>query len=112
MDSEGAEGGVDAMDVDPNVDMEVPAKKPKHKGKHDKPKPWDTDDIEHWKLEKFDPTCNEGGMLEETSFATLFPAYRGVLTGIGFYRPEKLNCSCDFDCSDFGMLRLAYKPKP
>ncbi|KAG0622986.1 hypothetical protein M758_3G139500 [Ceratodon purpureus] len=70
------EGGVDAMDVAAEVDVEVTEKKPKHKGKHDKPKPWDTDDIEHWKLEKFDPTCNEGGMLEESSFATLFPAYR------------------------------------
>jgi ribosomal RNA assembly protein len=72
---DGAEGGVD---VAPEVDMEV--KKPKYKGKHDKPKPWDTDDIEHWKQEKFDPSYNEGGMLEESSFATLFPAYRGTLT--------------------------------
>jgi ribosomal RNA assembly protein len=64
--------------VAPEVDMEV--KKPKYKGKHDKPKPWDTDDIEHWKQEKFDPSYNEGGMLEESSFATLFPAYRGTLT--------------------------------
>ncbi|KAG0583465.1 hypothetical protein KC19_3G138200 [Ceratodon purpureus] len=70
------EGGVDAVDVAAEVDVEVTEKKPKHKGKHDKPKPWDTDDIQHWKLEKFDPTCNEGGMLEESSFATLFPAYR------------------------------------
>lgn len=71
MEMDGAEGGVD---VAPEVDMEM--KKPKYKGKHDKPKPWDTDDIEHWKQEKFDPSYNEGGMLEESSFATLFPAYR------------------------------------
>lgn len=71
------EDGEDVMDVAPEVDVEeVKEKKPKHKGKHDKPKPWDTDDIQHWKLEKFDPSYNEGGMLEESSFATLFPAYR------------------------------------
>lgn len=47
------------------------------KGKHDKPKPWDDDpNIDHWKIEKFDPAWNEGGMLEVSSFSTLFPAYR------------------------------------
>ncbi|BBN00091.1 ribosomal RNA assembly protein [Marchantia polymorpha subsp. ruderalis] len=48
----------------------------KKKGKHDKPKPWDTPDVDHWKLEAFDPQWNEGGMLEESSFSTLFPQYR------------------------------------
>ncbi|ONK59335.1 uncharacterized protein A4U43_C08F5380 [Asparagus officinalis] len=49
----------------------------KHKGKHDKPKPWDDDpNIDHWKVEKFDPTWNEGGMLEVSTFSTLFPQYR------------------------------------
>lgn len=70
----------DTKEVAPELEIEVTGKKPKHKGKHDKPKPWDTDDIEHWKLEKFDPSFNEGGMLEESSFATLFPAYRGTFT--------------------------------
>ncbi|KAG8067637.1 hypothetical protein GUJ93_ZPchr0005g15866 [Zizania palustris] len=52
-------------------------KKPRHKGKHDKPKPWDDDpNIDRWKIEKFDPSWNEGGMLEVTSFSTLFPQYR------------------------------------
>ncbi|KAL2652688.1 hypothetical protein R1flu_020816 [Riccia fluitans] len=46
------------------------------KGKHDKDKPWDTPDIDHWKLDAFDPQWNEGGMLEESSFSTLFPQYR------------------------------------
>lgn len=50
--------------------------KPKHKGKHDKPKPWDDPSIDHWKLEKFDPSWNESGMLEVSSFSTLFPVYR------------------------------------
>ncbi|GAB4836683.1 ribosomal RNA assembly protein krr1 [Ancistrocladus abbreviatus] len=51
-------------------------KKTKHKGKHDKPKPWDDPSINHWKIEKFDPSWNEGGMLEASSFSTLFPQYR------------------------------------
>lgn len=51
----------------------------KHKGKHDKPKPWDDDpNIDRWKVEKFDPSWNEGGMLEVSSFSTLFPQYRGI----------------------------------
>ncbi|KAE9606242.1 hypothetical protein Lal_00024754 [Lupinus albus] len=50
---------------------------PKRKGKHDKPKPWDDDpNIDHWKVDKFDPSWNEGGMLEVSSFSTLFPQYR------------------------------------
>ncbi|KAI9186399.1 hypothetical protein LWI28_016841 [Acer negundo] len=49
----------------------------KHKGKHDKPKPWDDDtNIDLWNTEKFDPSWNEGGMLEVSSFSTLFPQYR------------------------------------
>ncbi|KAL6975082.1 Ribosomal RNA assembly protein mis3 [Sarracenia purpurea var. burkii] len=50
--------------------------KTKQKGKHDKPKPWDDPSIDHWKIEKFDPSWNEGGMLEVSSFSTLFPQYR------------------------------------
>jgi len=42
-----------------------------------KDKPWDTDDIDHWKLDKFTEADNKGGtFLEESSFATLFPKYR------------------------------------
>lgn len=49
----------------------------RRKGKHDKPKPWDEDpNIDRWKIEKFDPAWNEGGMLEVSSFSTLFPQYR------------------------------------
>ncbi|KAK9093199.1 hypothetical protein Syun_028110 [Stephania yunnanensis] len=51
-------------------------RKPKYKGKHDKPKPWDDGTIDHWNIEKFDPSCNEGGMLAVSTFSTLFPKYR------------------------------------
>ncbi|KAL1741839.1 hypothetical protein HDZ31DRAFT_44578 [Schizophyllum fasciatum] len=44
---------------------------------HRKDKPWDTDDIDHWKVDPFTPTDNKGGTFsEESSFATLFPKYR------------------------------------
>ncbi|KAL1348041.1 hypothetical protein HN51_024037 [Arachis hypogaea] len=65
--------------TDQNGDALVPPlpTNEKRKGKHDKPKPWDEDPhIDHWKVEKFDPSWNEGGMLEVSSFSTLFPQYR------------------------------------
>ncbi|KAI0470254.1 ribosomal RNA assembly protein KRR1 [Xylaria cf. heliscus] len=43
------------------------------------PKPWDTDDIDKWKIDPFLPTDNVGGNLaEESSFIVLFPKYREV----------------------------------
>ncbi|KAG2038488.1 hypothetical protein BDR03DRAFT_861760 [Suillus americanus] len=45
--------------------------------RHRKEKPWDTEDIDHWKVEQFQPDDNKGGIFtEESSFATLFPKYR------------------------------------
>ncbi|GKZ24514.1 ribosomal RNA assembly protein krr1 [Aspergillus brasiliensis] len=42
-------------------------------------KPWDTDDIDKWKIEPFQPDDNvAGSFAEESSFATLFPKYREV----------------------------------
>ncbi|XP_022148021.1 KRR1 small subunit processome component [Momordica charantia] len=65
------------MEENGYVDVEQQQGKKKHKGKHDKPKPWDEDpNIDRWKVDKFDPSWNEGGMLEVSSFSTLFPEYR------------------------------------
>lgn len=43
-----------------------------------KDKPWDTPDIDKWKIEEFKPEDNASGssFLEESSFVTLFPKYR------------------------------------
>lgn len=46
------------------------------KNKYRKDKPWDTDDIDHWKVDTFLKEDNPNGLLEESSFATLFPQYR------------------------------------
>ncbi|KAK9076964.1 hypothetical protein SSX86_005299 [Deinandra increscens subsp. villosa] len=65
-----AESGVmDAFEIKDNDTN----KGKKHKGKHDKEKPWDTDDVDHWKIE---PCPDEECLLEVSSFSTLFPQYR------------------------------------
>lgn len=45
---------------------------------HKKEKPWDTPDIDKWKIDEFKPEDNASGssFLEESSFMTLFPKYR------------------------------------
>lgn len=46
---------------------------------HQQDKPWDTDDVDKWKVDAFSPNDNAGGTFaEESSFATLFPKYREV----------------------------------
>ena len=47
---------------------------------HNKDKPWDTPDIDKWKIEEFKPEDNTSGLpfSEESSFMTLFPKYREV----------------------------------
>lgn len=73
---------------------EEPKRPPKHKGKHDKPKPWDDDpNIDRWTVQKFDPSWNEDGnsLTEDTSFSTLFPQYRGSFSfqSINFWYSNK-----------------------
>ncbi|KAK8995180.1 hypothetical protein V6N11_069625 [Hibiscus sabdariffa] len=64
------------MEVENANEVNLEQKK-KHKGKHDKPKPWDEDpNIDRWKIEKFDPSWNPDGLLEVSSFSTIFPRYR------------------------------------
>jgi len=46
------------------------------KKKHRKDKPWDDENIDHWKIEPFKKGEMSDPLLEESSFATLFPKYR------------------------------------
>jgi ribosomal RNA assembly protein len=49
---------------------------PKDHNKYRRAKPWDTPDVDHWKTAEWQPAFMAGPMLEESSFATLFPQYR------------------------------------
>ena len=48
----------------------------KNHKKYRKDKPWDTEDIDHWKVEEFKDDEITSHFMEESSFATLFPKYR------------------------------------
>lgn len=44
---------------------------------HNVDKPWDTEDIDKWKIEEFKAEDNKGGtLLQESDFKVLFPRYR------------------------------------
>ena len=48
----------------------------KNHKKYRKDKPWDSAEIDHWKVEDWSEEDLKGSLLEESSFATLFPKYR------------------------------------
>jgi ribosomal RNA assembly protein len=53
----------------------------KNHNKYRRDKPWDTPDVDHWKVQGWNGDSAEdklpgGHLLEESSFATLFPKYR------------------------------------
>jgi len=50
--------------------------KKRKKDKYRRDKPWDTDEVDHWKTVTISKEENPQGLLEESSFATLFPQYR------------------------------------
>ncbi|KAK9807331.1 hypothetical protein WJX73_002541 [Symbiochloris irregularis] len=58
------------------AEQEGEALPPRPKGKHKKDKPWDNDSINHWEIQGFSKDDNPSGLLEESSFAILFPKYR------------------------------------
>ena len=53
-----------------------PAPKKKDHDKYRKPKPWDVEGTDHWHVEPWRPEQARAPLLEESSFATLFPQYR------------------------------------
>ncbi|KAI3805245.1 hypothetical protein L1987_27447 [Smallanthus sonchifolius] len=62
-------GIMDAIEIKDNNT----GKGKKHKGKHDKPKPWDDGSIDWWEIA---PAPEQECLLEVSSFSTLFPQYR------------------------------------
>jgi hypothetical protein len=51
--------------------------KGKNHNKYRRDKPWDTADIDHWKIDEWKEDDSKAQpFLEESSFATLFPKYR------------------------------------
>lgn len=61
-------------------DTSTAAPTKKNHNKYRREKPWDTPDIKHWEIETWDPEKGDhlvgGSLLEESSFALLFPKYR------------------------------------
>lgn len=62
-----------------NKTEEALATEKKNHSKYRRDKPWDNEEIDHWKIETWksgDDQLPGGHLLEESSFATLFPKYR------------------------------------
>ena len=53
--------------------------KKNNNNKYRKDKPWDDENVNHWEVQPWDPEKDQltgGSLLEQSSFATLFPKYR------------------------------------
>ena len=48
----------------------------KNHSKYRRDKPWDHEGIDHWKTDEWKEGLMKSSLLEESSFATLFPKYR------------------------------------
>ncbi|KAL5594590.1 hypothetical protein BROUX41_001510 [Berkeleyomyces rouxiae] len=86
---------------------------------HNADKPWDTEDIDKWKVEAFTPTDNKGGTFtEESTFMTLFPKYREVYLREAWplvtKSLEKFGIACTLDLVEGSMTvkttRKTYDP--
>ena len=86
--------------------------------RHRKDKPWDTDDIDHWKIDAFTEKDSSGPLLEESSFVTLFPKYREAYLKEVWPHVTKIlsghGIACELNLIDGSMLvkttRKAYDP--
>lgn len=72
---------------------------------HRKEKPWDHDGIDHWKIDRFAKEDNPVGLLEESSFAVLFPKYRGT---VNLMNVKEFSATIYFICLALCMLSVMY----
>ena len=62
------------MSEKPNEEVEKSQPVVSKNKKYRKDKPWDNDPtLDKWKIEPFNPEDNPHGLLDESSFAVLFP---------------------------------------
>jgi ribosomal RNA assembly protein len=62
-------------DPAPGGGAAAPPPKKDH-NKYRRPKPWDVEGTDHWRVDPWDPASLRAPLLEESSFALLFPQYR------------------------------------